>query len=333
MSRLAQATRRCGAGELVSVEPVDGGAFGQNAFLTTSTGQYVLRGNPHTWWQFPTEQFYAGQLRAVGVPTPNPYVIDSRTDLFGWPYAILPRMPGQVISDGTTAAIAAALGRNLARMHRATWPHAGRYRASSRTVEPFDLETELAWWGDPSPGHRSRRVSWSERVVALIENNLHRASGHGSATTPADIDWAREIASRAVPAMIEPAPAGLVMQDYKDTNVTVVHESEGWRVAGVFDLMECYYGDPEADLPRQLCTYVDNDDRTLPVAFLNAYFAERPPNSGTAERFPAYLLLDRSAMWEFFQRQGWCFWPSQWTFSDWAGRYLELTLPVLRRAT
>jgi hypothetical protein len=43
-----------------------------------------------------------------------------------------------------------------------------------------------------------------------------------------------------------------------------------------------------------------------------------------AERFPVYMLLDRSILWEFFQRTAQRWWPENWTFRDWAGQYLSL---------
>ena len=57
--------------------------------------------------------------------------------------------------------------------------------------------------------------------------------------------------------------------------------------------------------------------------------AARPPRPGFARRATTYLLLDRALLWEFFQRHGLRWWPEEWTFRDWAGRYLSLLGPVL----
>ena len=46
-AQFAEATRRLGLGDFLSAEPVAAGLFGQNVFIATTTGQFVLRGAPH----------------------------------------------------------------------------------------------------------------------------------------------------------------------------------------------------------------------------------------------------------------------------------------------
>ena len=62
-------------GRFVGAEPITSGLFGQNVFVTTTDGEFVLRGAPH-WvkdideteyrredrWQFTKERFFAQQL-------------------------------------------------------------------------------------------------------------------------------------------------------------------------------------------------------------------------------------------------------------------------------
>lgn len=87
-------------GRFIRAEPIPFGVFGQNVFVTTTTGEYVLRGSPHFWWQFPTEQFYTQQFYdRTQVPVPWPYLIADSPEIFGWSYAIMPRMPGVQLSD------------------------------------------------------------------------------------------------------------------------------------------------------------------------------------------------------------------------------------------
>lgn len=50
-------------GRFIQAEPIPFGNFGQNVFVSSTTGEYVLRGQPHFWWQFPTEQFFSGFAR------------------------------------------------------------------------------------------------------------------------------------------------------------------------------------------------------------------------------------------------------------------------------
>src|SRR5947208_2818799 len=82
-------------GTFIKAEPIPFGLFGQNVFVTSTTGAYVLRGSPHFSWQFPTEQFYIQQLRErTQVPVPWPYLIDLAQDIFGWSYVLMPRLAG-----------------------------------------------------------------------------------------------------------------------------------------------------------------------------------------------------------------------------------------------
>ncbi len=50
------ALARLGLGDFVRADPVSGGLFGQNVFVTSTTGAWVLRGAPHYDWQFPAER-------------------------------------------------------------------------------------------------------------------------------------------------------------------------------------------------------------------------------------------------------------------------------------
>lgn len=69
--QFAAAVRKASLGTFVGAEPVTGGLFGQNVFLTTTHGEFVFRGAPH-WrngtacdaWQFPKERLYADLLQA-----------------------------------------------------------------------------------------------------------------------------------------------------------------------------------------------------------------------------------------------------------------------------
>jgi hypothetical protein len=57
-----RALDRFDLGTFLHAEPVSSGLWGQNVFLSGTEGDYVLRGSPHFWWQFPTEQFFARLL-------------------------------------------------------------------------------------------------------------------------------------------------------------------------------------------------------------------------------------------------------------------------------
>jgi hygromycin-B 7''-O-kinase len=298
-------------GKLVQAEAIPFGHFGQNVFVTSTKGAYVLRGSPHFPGQFLTEQFYIQLLhKHTSVPVPWPYLIDPTTNIFGWSYVIMPKMDGlqlaneqlrQQLGREEKKAIARAMGENLARMHALTWPFAGRYSAQTNTVEPFYLARELAWPSSPVPAKfRSEAISYSERVVRRLLFKLKDAQKYSAHTTDADIQWAKGYIAAAQKALQVSFQPSLVMEDYKEGNVVVTQDVSGWHVSGVFDMMEAHFGDGEADLSRTIAAYLD-DDRELAHAFLQAYLSLRPPRPGFEERFAVYMLLDRAILWNFFQ--------------------------------
>ncbi len=324
-------------GRFIRAEAIPFGLFGQNVFVESTTGEYVLRGSPHFWWQFPTEQFFAHQLHTrTHVPVPWPYLIDPTEEIFGWSFAVMPRMPGLQLADSLVKKqlgsadrrlIAQALGENLAQMQRVTWPFAGRYNAASKTVEPLDLATELAW---PFPRESDARlesleptvITYSERARRCLRHYLIRAQEHNAAiTTEEDLFWVEERLAEAFDALDEPFKPCLVMHDYREGNLVVTQHGKRWQVSGVFDLMEAHFGDGEADLSRQIADYLDEDSK-LAGAFFAEYRAHVSLRPGFDRRFPVYMLLDRAIVWEFFRRQGGYWWPQEWTFREWVEHYL-----------
>src|SRR5215207_924122 len=111
-------------GTFVAVAPIPFGLFGQNVFVTSSRGEWVLRGCPHYGWQFPTEQFFVQLIHErTRVPVPYPYLVDRETDIFGWSSVCMPRMPGIQLADEALVAqlssddqlgLARAMARTLA---------------------------------------------------------------------------------------------------------------------------------------------------------------------------------------------------------------------------
>ncbi|HEY4385352.1 MAG TPA: aminoglycoside phosphotransferase family protein [Ktedonobacteraceae bacterium] len=322
------------AGRFTQAEAISFGIFGQNVFVSSTTGEYVLRGDPHFWWQFPTEQFFARQLHErTSVPVPWPYLIDPTPDIFGWSFVLMPRMPGLQLADpqvkkqlgsADRRGIAQALGETLAQMQQVTMPFAGRYNASLETIEPFELAYELVW---PLPvtsdaSLKPKIITYSERVTACLRHLLNRAHEYNAQTTTADdILWVEELIIEAQDALNETFEPCLLMEDYKEGNLVVTQQNKRWRVSGVFDLMEAHFGDGEADLSRPIAVYL-NEDPQLAGEFFAAYLKHKSLRPGFTRRFPVYMLLDRVILWEFFQRHSWRLCPEEWTFRDWAGQYI-----------
>jgi hygromycin-B 7''-O-kinase len=311
---------RLDLGTLVRAEPVRFGLFGQNVLLTTDRGEYVLRGAPHYAWQFPKERYFTRLLHEhTSVPVPWPYLLDDSLDIFGWSYAIMPRLAGLQLIDPTIQerlslddrfGIARAMGETLACVHTLNWSHCGEYDLDADDIQPLD-------------------VSFAEWILSRVREYLQLAVPLSDRTTDADVKWVEELIAQARDALQAPFAPCFVMQDFKEGNAVAKRIHATWQINGVFDLMEPYFGDGEADLSRSVARYTDQDP-ALARAFVQAYSKQalvhgNPRRRGFAERFPVYMLLDRLIIWQYGQRHG-VWWDPKLTLREWAGRYTSLTV-------
>lgn len=309
-------------GTFVRATPVSQGLFGQNVFVDSSQGEYVLRGVPHYPWQFPKERLGATLLhQRTQAPVAYPYLLDLSTDIFGWPYLLVPHLPGRsptdpALTDSEQIEIAQALGHNLIEVQELTWPLAGAYDLASDTIQPF-------------------REGFARWLVEDIRHWLAAARANEGATTTDDIRWIEHVIDEAQPALVRPFQPCFVMNDYNPGNVLVDRIQGRWQVTGLFDLMEYYVGDGEADLVRLIAIYLQQGQpRGLPRAraFASTYLAQKPAREGFAERYALFMLRDRLITWEYGTRPGnnW-FAPGQF-FRDYAEPFTEswrLVLPDL----
>ena len=319
-------------GKFVRAAPIPFGLFGQNVFVTSTAGEFVLRGCPHLPWQFPNERYFAHELHErTTAPAPWPYLIDESPAIFGWSYALMPRMPGINAADpeirarltkDDRIAMARAMAQNLSEMQKLTAPIAGRIELATGTVKPFVLAEELAWpFAFVGDATESPTISYAERVEVVIRSLLMRARGTNNRTTLADVEWVESVLRLAHDALrVEFTPC-FVMEDYKEGNVVFDDSSGRRRVSGVFDLMESHFGDGESDLSRTVATYVD-EDVSLAREFVHEYLTLRPPRDGFAERFRAYMMLERLMIWEYVQRHEPRIAAKMGSLRHWAERYV-----------
>jgi hygromycin-B 7''-O-kinase len=323
---------RWNLGRFISAEPTTSGLFGQNLFLTTTEGAFVLRGAPHwvkgsgdaEWrredrWQFTKEVSFARQLHErTRTPVPWPMVHDQSSDIFGWPYIVMPRMPGicfeergilKALERDDRRAVAIALGAMLAEMQTLHGPFAGDFDPVTIALVPY-------------PHGDLRHVAEdTTAMVAMAERN--------GVMTLEDRAWIDAAAMRALAVSSEDRVNAYVHGDYKLNNLTVAKDAGGWRVSGLFDLHESRFGDGAIDVARQACSYLDTEP-ALARAFVDAYRSRVPADPAIAERLPLYILNDRLKFWVFFTRPGArAAWSQGKTFRDWAGRYMDEILKLL----
>lgn len=329
--QLTAACARLGVGNFVRATPVTSGLFGQNVFISTSEGEFVLRGAPH-WvaktlggeyvrhdlWQFSKESFFAQRLHEkTRAPAPWPMLFDKTNDIFGWPYLMMPRMPGICFSDKSANALsreerigtARALGHGLAEQQRLTGEFAG----------DFDFSMNLT----PYPGGHVAHIVRETRAMA--EN----ARKNGRFSTDDDV-WLNAVFTRVQALPAEDRPSVYVHGDYKFNNLTLKGKGGNWFVSGVFDLHESRFGDGAIDLFRQICSWLDFNDDESTRAFLSAYRDQTAPDPTLAERMPLYVANDRMKFWDYFTRpETNADWLAGKTFKDWCGWYIAKILALL----
>lgn len=319
--QLQAALNRFELGTFVRAEPISFGLFGQNLFVTSTKGDWVLRGCPHYDWQFPAEQFFTNLLHdKTNVPVPYPYLFEPSPEIFGWGYVLMPRMSGVQIADEKLAnelglddrrGIARALARTLVEAQTLTWDYSGKYDLESGTIEPMPQDYRV-WVRDQ------------------IRELLARAQSANSNTLPTDVLWAERIIADAQPALETPFQPCILFEDYKEANTVVERTADGWRVTGVFDLMTCHFGDGEADLARQVGMYLRSNlsvagkHGSLADEFVQEYLAHKAVAPGFAQRQKFYMLYDSVIIWTFWQQHAGGF-PEDKTLTlqRWASPFIE----------
>src|SRR5215510_5992437 len=202
--QLQRALSHFDLGTFLRAEPIPFGLFGQNMFVTSTAGEFVLRGVPHYDWQFPTEKYFTEQLHAkTGVPVAYPYLLNSSAEIFGWSYVIMPRMSGLQLADSQITAglsmderreIARALAAMLIEIQTLTWEYSGRYTFTTQMIERIDDDYR----------------SW---VVQRIRELVAQAQSHNTNTTSADLAWVEHIIARTAQACLTPYQPCLVLED------------------------------------------------------------------------------------------------------------------------
>jgi len=329
--QFAAALARFGLGDFVAAAPTTTGLFGQNVFVTSTAGEFVLRGAPH-WvkdrgaavyrpedrWQFTKEAFFVERLHErTAAPVPWPYRYDAACDVFGWPYVLMPRMPGRSFDERSIRkaldvddrrAVAEALGENLAQMQRLEWPFAGDF--DTRTIE-------LA----PYPGGAV------QLVVDETRESVTYADANG-AMTAADASWIDTLVAGV--RAVESPRCTYVHCDYKLNNLTVVRDGVQWRVGGLFDFHEARFADGLLDVVRQACAYLDTEP-ALARTFVDGYARRTSIGRDADARMPLYVANDRMKFWSYFtQPQTRAEWTLGKTFREWAEPYVDAVTALVR---
>ncbi len=281
----------------------------------------MLRGYPHTG-QLSTEHYFCERLhRDTDVPVPWPYLLERDPTLFGWEYAIMPRLPGVMcgvpeiwngLSHEDHLGIAAAMGSALARLQAPRWPVWGHLDETVGGVV----------------GHS---MPYRRHIVDGIEDQLRESREASDATSEEDVTWLLNEVEKRSQALDVPFEPSFVHHDYKRGNSLVqCNGASGWRVSGVFDLQEAHAGDGEADLSRTAWELARLNPELMRT-FVRAYCELRPPRAHFLERFAIYSLRDRVVIWLYGQRNQMWF-PEGLTLRQWLEPLLESQLSHASRS-
>jgi aminoglycoside phosphotransferase (APT) family kinase protein len=325
-AQFAAAAARLGLGAFLSAEPIAAGLFGQNVFVTTTMGAFVLRGAPH-WvpakgdgyvrWkrddrvQFAKEAFFIGEAHThTAAPVPWPCHHDRASDIFGWPYLVMPRMPGACFNERTIRKelperarreVAASMGVTLAELQRLTAPAAG------------DFDVDLGAVAPQPDGHRGHLIAWMTDMV--------RGEEARKVIAETDLDWMAQLADAAMG--LPARPVTFAHGDYKLDNMTLSERDGAWRVSGLFDFHTARFGDSAHDLVRPACAYLDTEPELARVLVM-AWRAAGGDAAGLAAWLPLYVASERVAIWcGFVRADARPKWSVGHTFRSWAEGYLE----------
>ena len=307
-----KALQKLNLGRLVKVEKIQYGVVGQNVFLTSTKGEYVFRGRPFYDEQFAVEKFAVEYLREkTNVNTAYPYIIDNNTDIFGFRYAIMPRLFGIQIANGDTSIldlpkgerfkIARAMAEVLTEMHKCKY--------EPENLFPFRC------------GHENSET-YPEWAIGRIKGGIEDLPD----ITKDDIKYVDDIVEMNKDALLVPFELSFLMGDFKEDNVLLSNEKGEWKVCAVFDFAMVNFGDSERDLSRLYAMYSD-EDRNLAKEFINTYVKLNPPREGFVSRFRLYSLMERIEIWRWVKNRGEGTWRDEnITLSKWLEPYLNIDL-------
>ena len=303
-------------GEFVSAEPIQIGSFGQNVFLNSTRGNFVFRGAPHDPHQFAKERYFAEQLHLhTRTPVPWPFLIDDSSTLFPWPYVIMPCMPGaqlaepavvEALTDADWLSLAQTMGETIAEMQRLTRTTWGKFDGATGTV-----------------------VSIAEPYAKWFVNHMRwymTESRKSPRTTDADLEWIDREFQRLRPALEAPFTSTYVMGDLNISNLTAEKTGEEWKITGVFDLVQSYFGNGEEDL-IELAFYLNRPE--LVRAYFAAYRRSRKTPPGFEERMQVYVLASRLKSWQWLTHIESPHLPKEGGLREWVGKSGELLKSVL----
>ncbi|MEE3952757.1 phosphotransferase [Peribacillus frigoritolerans] len=134
-------------GKLISSEKTANGAMGQTIFVASTEGDFVFKGNPLYDGQLLEEKYFIENIhKRTKVSVPMPYIIDDSGEIFGWSYALMPRLPGEHLNSkyftnnlsiDEKFIVAELIAKTLSEIHTWKVTDFGDLNTDNYTIEPF----------------------------------------------------------------------------------------------------------------------------------------------------------------------------------------------------
>ncbi len=303
-------------GRLVSSEKTAEGVMGQTHYISSTAGQFVLKGNPLFSGQWVEERFIVEQLDTrTSIPVPAPYLVDDTDDIFGWSYAVMPRLYGEHIHTPELQArlssldkqqMAERLAAALLELHSWKVKNSGELDTTTLAIRPFEISYR-AW------------------LYGRIRYWLEDAQKYSNISVM-DMEWVEGILEDSRQAFDQLGAATFVMGDFKPQNVLVQNGENGWRVSGLFDFTTAYFGDGVADLPKITTMYLENGQEELAKQFLTVYFKGMETKEGFIERFRVHMLYQQILNWGCAKAMKQVTWDDKLSFAEWAQKFTDVEI-------
>lgn len=294
--QLQQALDRHGLGQLQSWSFTPHGRSAQTLSIQSSSGQYILKGNPIYKGQWQEEQFFANQIsQRTHLPVPSPYILDEQKDIFGWSYLMMPKLTGVHLHEiwdslpdrQSQAQCLDVLSQALHQLHSWRVDEVGEWDGVQG--KQIDLRSEF------TPGYDDRDIvppfleeeyvqpitpfaRWIEqRLFYWLKDAERFCNTVGKEGWQYILEQLQDV----MPALERFECPTVVMGDFKSENLLLdQYTSEDdhtttWRLSGIFDFTTAYFGDPAADLVKIVIMLVDRQETVMAHEWVRQYIRLR----------------------------------------------------------
>ncbi|ASN06478.1 phosphotransferase family protein [Virgibacillus necropolis] len=306
-------------GKLISFEKTAHGAMGQTMFISSTAGDFVLKGNPLFPGQFVEEKFFIENIqKRTKVTVSTPFMIDDAEDIFGWSYSVMPRLTGEHMNSPQMKAspskagklkIAELIAETLTEFHSWKVQQFGEFETKSFTVRPF----------------KGTYTTWLCNRIRFWLNDAKKYS----VITSEDILWVETLLEGTKPYLDALSSPTFVMGDFKSGNFLLKRGTDGWKISGVFDFTNSYFGDPLSDLIKMLIIYLDNGEQEVAKHLLSVYLRGSEDKHAVRQRIRVHMLQQRILDWGCAKAIGMVTWDDNLSFSNWVESYTETAANLL----